>query len=53
METKKGLQFIPPDPTKEIVQWHGTPSDWRAVRNFLARLRQQGFEYPPRQEAKE
>lgn len=53
VETKKGLQFIPSDPTREIVQWHGTPSDWRAIRNFLARLRKQGFEYPPRKGARE
>lgn len=47
-ETKKGLQFIPPDPRRQIVQWHGTPSDVRAIRNFLARLRAQGLEYPRR-----
>ncbi len=46
--TKKGLAFIPPDRTKQIVQWHGTPSYVRAIRNFLAEMRRQGFDWPPK-----
>lgn len=45
-QIKKGVQFIPPDPTKGIVTWHGTPSDVRAIRNFLSFLRGQGFKWP-------
>ncbi len=45
-ETKKGLRFVPPDPTKEAVQWHGTPSDVRAIKNFLALMRRSGFQWP-------
>ncbi|MBI4277506.1 MAG: hypothetical protein HY660_03530 [Armatimonadetes bacterium] len=44
--TRKGLQFIPPETEKQIVQWHGTPSDVRAIRNFLAALKRQGFIWP-------
>ncbi len=44
--TKKGLQFIPPYPTRQIVQWHMTPSDVRAVRNFLAKMKQAGLIWP-------
>jgi hypothetical protein len=45
--TKKGINFIPPDPAKPIVNWHGTPSDWRAVRNLLAQMKGSGFMWPP------
>jgi hypothetical protein len=44
--TKKGVRFVPPDPLKPMVQWHGTPSDVRAIRNFLALLKQQGLIWP-------
>ncbi len=47
-ETKKGLRFVPPDPAQEAVQWHGTPSDQRAIRNFLALMRRSGFQWPAR-----
>lgn len=43
---KKGVQFLPPDPTMGIVTWHGTPSDVHALRNFLSRLCQRGFIWP-------
>jgi len=45
-ETKKGLQLIPPDPAKEIVTVHRTPSDHRALTNVLAELRRQGLIWP-------
>lgn len=43
---KKGVQFIPPDPQRPIVTWHGTPSDVRAVRNFLAQMKRSGLIWP-------
>jgi hypothetical protein len=46
--TKQGHpKFIPPDPSKEIVVFSGTPSDRRSIKNGLARLRRQGFVWPP------
>jgi hypothetical protein len=31
------------------VSVHGTPSDWRALRNTISDLRREGgFEWPPR-----
>lgn len=45
-ETKKGLQLIPPDPTREIVTIHRTPSDRRALANVLAEMRRQGLIWP-------
>jgi len=46
--TMKGHpKFTPPDPTKEIVVFSGTPSDHRSLKNGLARLRRQGFIWPP------
>lgn len=44
--TKKGVYCVPPDSTKKMVMWHGTPSDRRARENFIAELRRQGFEPP-------
>ena len=46
-QTKKGEMFFSPD-GRTIVVWHATPSDRRAVRNFLARMRSGGLEYPSR-----
>lgn len=45
-ETTKGMQLIPPDPAKEIVTVHRTPSDHRALANVLAEMRRQGFIWP-------
>jgi hypothetical protein len=47
-KTKKGLRFVPPDPTKEAVQWHHTPSDVRAIWHFVALMRRSGFQWPPK-----
>ena len=30
-----------------IVVFSGTPSDWRSIRNSLARLKRAGFRWPP------
>ena len=43
---KKGLQYIPPDASRPIVTWHGTPSDVRALRNFLGEMRRSGLIWP-------
>lgn len=45
--TKKGFQLIPPDPSKDPVQVHGTPSDHRALKNLLSELRRSGLVWPP------
>lgn len=34
----------PADRTKKPVFMSGTPSDWRAVKNFVAQLRRAGFD---------
>jgi predicted RNA binding protein YcfA (HicA-like mRNA interferase family) len=45
--TMKGhLRYVPPDPTRRIVIGSGTPSDSRAMKNFLAELKRQGFIWP-------
>lgn len=45
--SKKGhLRWVPPDPSKPIVVGSGTPSDHRAVRNFLAQLKRSGLVWP-------
>jgi len=44
--TKKGIQFVPPDPSKKIVQWHGTPSTQGALIKLVGEMRRQGFVYP-------
>jgi predicted RNA binding protein YcfA (HicA-like mRNA interferase family) len=42
--TKKShWEFLPPDPTKEIVIAPGTPSDKRSILNLIAQLRRSGF----------
>jgi hypothetical protein len=45
--TRKGMQLVPPDPGRPIVQVHKTPSDHRALRNLLAEMRRSGFVWPP------
>ena len=50
---RKGqTKLIPPDPTKQIVFIHGTPSDHRAMKNAIAELRRQGLMWPPRGKGK-
>lgn len=46
---RKGqLKLIPPDPAKQIVFVHGTPSDHRAIKNAIAEMRRQGLQWPPK-----
>jgi len=44
---KKGVMLVPPDPAMPAVTWHGSPSDVRAVKNFLAQMRRSGLIWPP------
>lgn len=46
---RKGqFKLIPPDPARQIVFVHATPSDHRAIKNAIAEMRRQGFRWPPR-----
>lgn len=36
-------KFVPPDTTKQIVVMSSTPSDHRAIKNFIAQLRRSGL----------
>lgn len=42
------LKLIPPDPSKQIVVIHATPSDHRAIKNVIAVMRRTGFGWPPK-----
>ncbi len=49
--TQKGhWRLIPPDSSKQIVVFGGTPSDQRAIKNGLAVMKRQGFiwSWPPK-----
>jgi len=50
--TKAGEMFYPPDTLKPPVAAHGTPSDHRAIRNFLSRMRRSGLIWPPPRKGK-
>ena len=43
---KKGVMFFPPDRSMGAVMWHETPSDRRALANFLAQMRSSGLIWP-------
>lgn len=44
-KTNKGhWRFRPLDPAMPIVFFSGTPSDWRAIRNFQTKLRRAGLQ---------
>ena len=46
---RKGqLKLVPPDPSRQIVTVHRTPSDHRALENTLANMRRQGLRWPPK-----
>jgi hypothetical protein len=47
--TKGHPRFTPKDPTIQAEVFSGTPSDWRAIHNFLAALKRKGFLWPPPQ----
>jgi hypothetical protein len=44
--TKGHVRFTPKDPTVSPAIFSGTPSDWRAIHNFLADLKRKGFKWP-------
>jgi hypothetical protein len=44
---KNGDMWYSPDGRTKVL-WHRTPSDHRAEKNFLARMRQGGLRWPPR-----
>ncbi len=48
---RRGLKLVPPDPTKQIVFVHSTPSDRRAIKNAIAEMRRQGLQWPPSRKA--
>lgn len=45
--TRDGLQLFAPGRVG-IVTIHGTPSDPRAIKNAISRLRRHGFQWPPK-----
>lgn len=46
---RKGqMRLVPPDPSRQIVFVHQTPSDHRAIKNAIAEMRRQGLQWPPR-----
>lgn len=50
---RKGQTILtPPDPDREIVVVHDTPSDHRAFKNAVARMRRQGLQWPPKGKGK-
>ena len=40
------FKFMPPDEGNTPVFFSGSPGEWRALRNFIAALRQRGFQPP-------
>ncbi len=40
------IKVVPGDKTKQIVVTSGTPSDHRAILNFVGRLRRSGVNIP-------
>jgi len=45
--TSKGhWKFFPPDPAKPAEFFSGTPSDQRAIKNLIAKLRRAGLIWP-------
>ncbi len=43
---KMHWRFVPGNPAMRICIFSGTPSDRRAIHNFLADLRRSGFRWP-------
>lgn len=43
---KQHWKFVPPKAGMTPVFYSGSPSDWRAIRNFIAAMRQRGFRVP-------
>lgn len=46
--TNNHWRFTPPEKNKPTVVTSSTPSDWRTVYNFMARMRRSGFRCPER-----
>jgi hypothetical protein len=46
-ETKKGWMLYAPD-GQHMETLHKTPSDWRSIRNTVARMRRHGFKWEGR-----
>jgi hypothetical protein len=46
-ETKKADFWMSPDGVHS-ASWHHTPSDHRALANFVSKCRQGGFVWPPK-----
>lgn len=44
---RRHLRARPPGRDRPIVITGGTPSDCRALANWIAQLRRSGFEWPP------
>lgn len=44
--TRSGEMWFSPNGVDKVT-WHKTPSDARAVRNFLAEMKRGGLIYPP------
>lgn len=45
-KTRSGLRFVPPQQGRPVVHVHGSPSDWRAMRNVERDLRAAGYRPP-------
>jgi hypothetical protein len=45
---KEGLGMYPPDRNDAFVMLHKTPSDQRALKNAVARMRRYGFKWKRR-----
>jgi hypothetical protein len=43
---KSGVMWLSPN-GQDSVMWHNTPSDVRALKNFLSLMRKAGLVYPP------
>ena len=43
---RSGVMWLSPN-GKDAAMWHNTPSDVRALKNFLSQMRRGGLVYPP------
>jgi hypothetical protein len=46
-ETKRGHLMVFRD-GRLVATFAGTPSDWRSLKNGLAKLKRAGFDWPPK-----
>jgi len=48
--TRDGAMLLAPNGSGKVTV-HGTPSDWRALRNAISEMRREGgFRWPPKRE---